>query len=99
MKEFSNINTGLPYIESEAYIESLLERQTAAAAEQAGAARWQTRRPLYYSFATLAVAASVLLAVLLPQRSKSPIDSFLASITDEEAALIAAWQIEDIPEY
>ena len=96
-KEFENIQTGMPYEESPLYVDTLVDRR-AQKAVQNPRDRRSFRRPLI-SFVVAAVAAAIVLAVILPSRiARSPIDSFLASISDEEAAMIVDWPLEDIPE-
>jgi hypothetical protein len=97
-KVFENIQTGMPYEESPLYVDTLVDR-CAQKAVQNPRDRRSFRRPLIYSFVVAAVAAAIVLAVILPSRiARSPIDSFLASISDEEAAMIVDWSVEDIPE-
>lgn len=97
-KEFENIQTGMPYEESPLYVDALVDKCAQKVAQNTRARR-SSRRPLIYSFVVAAVAAAIVLAVILPSRiARSPIDSFLASISDEEAAMIVDWPLEDIPE-
>ena len=106
MKEFENIQTGLPYKESPEYVEQLVQRCQDAALEEAKPAR-RTVRPWFYGVASVAVAAAIAVGIFLwtPKNaspdlalSSSPIDTFLASLSDEEAAMIVDWPIDDIPE-
>lgn len=106
MKEFENIQTGLPYKESPEYVEQLVKRCQEAALTQAKPAG-RIVRPWFYGLASVAVAAAIAVGVFLwPPRSSSPdlslssspIDTFLASLSDEEAAMIVDWPIDDIPE-
>jgi len=100
MKEFENINTNLPYKESESYVDALVERSKETARRHGQV----INRSLLFSLAGLAAAAAIVLAVVIPLRREtvqptgSPIEMFLASITDAEAAMIVDWPIEDIPE-
>ena len=98
MKEFDNIVTDLPYDESPEYVESLVER-CASAAGQTNPKPAKVVRPLFYAFAGVAAAAAIGLGVFLFTDKTSPMDSFLASLTDEEVTLIADWPLTDIPEY
>ena len=106
MKELENIRTDLPYEESPAYLEQLIGRCKNAALEAAKPQK-RTVRPWFYGAASLTAAAAVAIVVFLwTQRSSrpdlsltsSPIDTFLASLSDEEAAMIEDWPIDDIPE-
>lgn len=106
MKEFDSIPTGLPYQESPDYVEQLVMR-CKDAAKQAEKPAQRFVRPWIYAVAGLAAAAAVAVSVFLwPSSSPSdlsttagPIDTFLASLSDEEVDLIIDWSIDDIPEY
>lgn len=101
MKEFMDINTGLPYRESESTVDAIVEKCTENARRHS-LGGWRAGRPLIYSLAGVAAAAAIVLAMVIPsgrQAANSPIDSFLASITDAEAAMIVDLTIDDIPEY
>lgn len=101
MKELENINTSLPYKESESYVDALVERSKETARLH-GREERSLNRTLVYSLVGLAAAAAIVLAVVIPSGRKtvqpSPIEMFLASISDSEAAMIVDWPIEDIPE-
>lgn len=94
MKEFENIVTELPYKESQEYVENLVQRCAAKAA-----ATPKVVKPWFYGGAAVAAAAAVAVGVFLATPKTSPMDSFLASLSDEEAAMIVDWPITDIPEY
>ena len=96
MKEFENIVTELPYKESPEYVENLVERCSSMAQAKSDP---KVVSPWFYGFATAAAAAAIVLGVFLSTQKTSPMDSFLASLTDEEAAMIVDWPITDIPEY
>ena len=96
MKEFDNIVTELPYKESSQYFENLVERCEARARSKSAA---KVITPWFYGLATVAAAAAVAVGVFLFSQKTSPMDSFLASLSDEEAAMIADLPITDIPEY
>ena len=96
MKEFENIVTELPYKESPEYVENLVER-CASVAQAPSKAKLLT--PWFYGVTTFAAAAALALGVFLSTQKTSPMDSFLASLTDEEAAMIVDLPITDIPEY
>ena len=103
MKDLENINTNLPYKESESYVDALVERSKETARLH-GTEERSLNRTLVYSLVGLAAAAAIVLAVVIPfgkktvQPAGSPIEMFLASISDSEAAMIVDWPIEDIPE-
>ena len=99
MKEFDKIQTQMPYAETEAYVDELVERCGTLAKRQSDLVK-NNRRALYISLAGLAAAAAVVLAVVIPGRERhSPMDNFLASISDAEADMIMDIQLDDIPEY
>ena len=97
MKEFGNIVTDLPYKESPSYVENLVDNCVAIAA--ATETEQKIVRPWFFGLATVAAAAAVAIGVFLFSQKTSPMDSFLASLTDEEAAMIMDWPVTDIPEY
>lgn len=99
MKEFENIETSLPYKESPEYVENLVERCAETAAQSNPASAKVVVRPWFYAFAGVAAAAIIGLGVFLFKDRRSPMDSFLASLTDEEVTLIADLPLTDIPEY
>lgn len=104
MKEFGNMNTKLPYKESESYVDVLVQRSVETASLQ-GKVERKINRNLVYTLVGVAAAAAIVLAVVIPSGRKtvqpagSPIEMFLASISDSEAAMIVDWPIEEIPEY
>lgn len=103
MKEFGKINTELPYKESESYVDALVERCKETAMLH-GREERKLNRTLVYSLAGVAAVAAIVLAVVIPSVRKtalpaSPLEMFLMSISDFEAAMIEDWPIEDIPEY
>ena len=108
MKQFEEIGKSLPYTESEQYLDQLISRSAERAIKQAPSHTIVLRRLLY----SVAAAAIILLAIVgvtqfstkdTPQvaqtEQESPIDQFLDGITDEEAQMLAYYDIEDIPEY
>ncbi|MGN0189664.1 MAG: hypothetical protein ACI395_09140 [Candidatus Cryptobacteroides sp.] len=101
MKEFEDIRTSLPYAESREYVKGLVERCAENAVSTARKRKVSTRK-WTFTLGGIAAAAALMVLLAIPMRDISgngPIDSFLASITDEEAALIVDWQIDEIPEY
>ena len=103
MKEFDDIVTDLPYKESPGEVEQLVSRCKEAALAKAKPAGRIALRPWFYGVASVAVAAAVAIGIFLwPSRSSSlsssPIESFLASLSDDEAAMIVDWPVDDIPE-
>ena len=96
MTNYEDIRGALPYKESPAYIEGLVDRCRKGAVEAASVAPAPVIRPWMYGIAAALVAAIVTLAVTLAPR-KAPMDRFLAGISDEEASLIVSYDIEEIP--
>ena len=95
MKEFENIGTSLPYAEDKVYVDALVERcRNAASAASPRRAFLPWAMGIAASVAIAAVSAGLIL-----REPKSPMDSFLSGISDDEAAMIAYVQIEDIPEF
>ena len=99
MNAFDKNQTGLPYKESPEYVEQLIGRckETAMQAGQKSAQR--VVRPWFYAAVSLAAAAAIALGVFLSVRPSSPLDPFLASLTEEECAQLPDWTIDEIPEY
>ena len=97
MKEFDPVVTDLPYKESSEYVERLVGRCQAEALKQAEPAP-RVARPWLYGLAGAAAAAAIALGIFFSIHRTSPMDKFLASLSDEEAAMIVDWTIDDIPE-
>ena len=97
MKEFDPVVTDLPYKESSEYVERLVGRCQAEALKQAEPAP-RVARPWIYGLAGAAAAAAIALGIFFSIHRTSPMDKFLASLSDEEAAMIVDWTIDDIPE-
>ena len=97
MKEFDPVVTDLPYKESPEYVGQLVARCKAEALKQAEPAP-RTVRPWLYGLAGAAAAAAIALCVFFSIHRTSPMEKFLASLSDEEAAMIVDWTIDDIPE-
>lgn len=108
MKDLNNIK--MPYAESEQYLNQLIERATESAIRQQPKAQVRNLRSV------LAAAAAIALLIagagityhlhstsaepLMAQQTASPLDSFLDSLSDDEAELLAYYDIDDdIPEY
>ncbi len=87
----------LPYKENPAYIRDLVGRcrQTALRTNAAAPAR----RAWIWAVAAAAAILIAVIGITLSAPRKTPIERFLASITDEEAAMITDYNLEDIPEY
>ncbi len=100
MKEFDKTITGLPYVEGPGYVKELVERCSENASAQSGRAN-RFARPWIYAVSGIAAATLIVLALTFShgRSAMSPIDGFLASVTDSEVSMIDEWPVEDIPEY
>ena len=113
MKELDEIGKQLPYTESEEYLEQLMARATEEAiARNRHKANVHHMRVWIASAAAVALLlAGIGIAhysrtneqprpvATVVQTETSPIDEFLSTLTDEEAQLLAYYEIEEIPEY
>lgn len=99
---------GMPYRENGKYLDDLIGETTEKAIAQYATARrhWHTR------LKAAAAAAVVLLAVGLgiilfnvkdnqqvTMSGQGPLDEFLCTLSDDEAAQLTFYEIEEIPEY
>lgn len=98
MTDFENIGKTLPYNEQPDYVDALVERCSTRARQRRS---FRSFRPWMYGFAAAAAAAILLTAgiVLFQNANRSPMDRFLASLSDEDAELITELSLDDIPEY
>lgn len=97
----------MPYLENEEYIDTLIEQAAERAIHQANT----KRRPRLGI--TVASAAAVALLVIgigvtplfkgknvpVTTSDQGPLDEFLSTLSDEEAAQLLFYEIEEIPEY
>ena len=97
MTNFENIGKTLPYKENPAYVRDLVGRCRQRALGTSAAA--PARRAWIWAVAAAAAILIAVVGITLSAPRKTPIERFLASITDEEAAMIPYYNIEDIPEY
>ncbi|MBQ9892758.1 MAG: hypothetical protein IJM35_06335 [Bacteroidales bacterium] len=100
MKEFDKTITGLPYLEGPGYVKELVERCSENASAQSVRAN-RFARPWIYAVSGIAAAAVLVCALTfsLHRNALSPMDAFLASLTDTEVSMIDELPIEEIPEY
>lgn len=106
MKPFDDINTVLPYKETDEYVGNLVARCSTNAVRKAQASTKSERhlhRPWLYGAVSIA-AAAIAIAVFIwrPNHSSpslSPIDSFLSALSQEEIQMISDWSVDEIPEY
>ncbi len=110
MKDFETLGKRMPYAESDEYLSSLIERTTETAIQRARKPR-TTLRPAFRMAVAAAVAALlVFVGITLwnpmttaPQvaqaATESPVDDFLNNISDEDAQLLAYYEVEDIQNY
>ena len=115
MKEFENIAKRMPYAESEDYVQQLGGRATENDIAQARKPKAKTRPLHWMAAAAAITAlmalagityygqeqqtADALTAELTTDEDMGPIDEFLDNLTDEEAQLLAYYDIDEIPEY
>ena len=110
MKQFETIGKKMPYSEQEQYLDELISRSTETAIRQAPRRSTGIRRMRYSIAAALALLVAVGTTLLMTPSAPapataqsannlSPIDQFLSNISDEEAQMLAYYDIEDIPEY
>ena len=113
MKEFQNIGKRMPYNESGDYVRRLVSRATEQALSQRPTLA--RRLPLRTSWLAAAAVALMLIAAAgatyynkvqpaepqVAEQTDSPIDHFLDGLTDDEAQLLAYYEldIDEIPEY
>lgn len=108
MNEFDKIGQGMPYAENDDYLDNLISSATEKAIEKnrskGTVAKW--------TIASLAAASIALLVVVgvkmfnnpptkpvVAHENASPIDEFLDGLSDDDAQLLAYYEIEDVPEY
>ena len=99
---------GMPYRESEGYVNSLVNRTTEHAIRHQ-----RTNKHSRSRIIAVAAIAFVLLAgagityynyvstptQLVAKNQMSPIDEFFNSLTDEELQMLDDYEVEEIPEY
>ena len=105
---FNDIGKRMPYRESDEYLNDLIEKSTKKAIQHHSAARRNWRRRFM-----AASAAAVTLLILgigvalfngrdaqpVPMGDQGPLDEFLSTLSDEEAAQLPFYEMEEIPEY
>lgn len=111
MKDFENIGKRMPYAESDDYVSQLVERTTEKALRQQGRAKTISLRVRLLAAAVVLLLAGIGIAyynkvttplppkTLVAENTTGPIDDFLNSLSDEDAQLLAYYDIEEIPEY
>lgn len=111
MMLFDDIQKRMPYAESEDYLEQLIEKSTEQAILQAKKPKATVRmlRPLMSAAAVVVLLLAIGLtqfrsyeepvAEVQVEQDLGPIDEFLNHLTDDEAQLLAYYEIEDFPEY
>lgn len=110
---FNDIGKKMPYRESEEYLDNLIDQATEGAIGRQRAIKpstWRKRHPLM----TIASAAAVILLVIgiavtvldnqqstpaATLKADGPLDEFLNTLSDTEAAQLQYYEIEEIPEY
>ena len=104
---FNDIGKRMPYKEREEYLDVLIDKAT----ENAINHQSQTNRRSRLGMMLTSAAAVALLVIgigftLFKGQDKpatisdqGPLDEFLSSLSDEEAAQLSFYEIEEIPEY
>lgn len=95
MTNYEDIRGRMPYKENPAYIEGLIDRCREKALQTPVHAA-PVIRPWMYGIAAALAATIITLSVTLNANRKTPMERFLAGITDEEAEMIVNYDIEDI---
>ena len=109
MNELLNdIEKRLPYQENDEYLDSLIDSAT----EHAITHHAHSRSKWRVSIMAISAAAVTLLVIgsgislfngqasqPVPMNSQGPLDEFLNTLSDEEAAQLQYYEIEEIPEY
>ena len=113
MKDLEYTNRRLPYGESDEQVDQLVSAATAHAIEQSHrrATAWHQRHRLVWAAAAMVVILLGVGAALFYAEHKTavteldseayagPVDTFLSSLTDDEAMQVAYYEIDEIPEY
>jgi len=111
MKDFENIDRRKPFVETDLYVDQLVEKVTETAIRQNDKGRSShTRMRVIVASAAAVVLIFLIGAGLFHFRqespevaeasaTESPIDQFLGSISDEEAQMLSYYVVEEIPEY
>ena len=108
-EQLNDIGKRLPYQESEEYLNELIDAKTENAIRLQGRANTRKR----WRIMAASAAAVVLLLIgfgvslmhdpawqpIVAQSSDGPLDDFLNSLSNEEAAQLPYYEIEEIPEY
>jgi len=94
----------MPYLENEEYLDSLIEHATERAVHQAKIKRWPRLSIMLASAAAVALLAIGFALfngqnVPVTTSNQGPLDEFLSTLSDEEAAQLPYYEIEEIPEY
>lgn len=105
---FDNIGKRMPYQESGEYLDNLIDVSTEKAITQHVSAKKNRHRGL---MATSAAAVALLIigfgiaffngdnSQKVIMNDQGPLDEFLNTLSDEEAAQLSFYEMEEIPEY
>ena len=106
MEKFENIGKKMPYAESQEYLDNLIANVTETAIEKGNSGRTQR---ILWPAVSIAAAAAVLLFVFIgrnaekpepsiqiAQNTESPMDDFLAGISDEDLMQLTGYEMEEI---
>lgn len=106
---FNNIGKRLPYRESEDYLDALIDKATQHAILQNKKVKQPAWRLKWITSAAAVVLILIAIGVAVMQhesrntaatlQANGPLDEFLNTLSDEEAAQLQYYEIEEIPEY
>lgn len=103
---FNDIKKRMPYCESGEYLDNLIEASTQKAISQ----QVMTKRNRRWRLSAAAAVALLIVGIGITlfngrisqqvlMSDQGPLDEFLSSLSDEEAAQLTFYDIEEIPEY
>ncbi len=95
MTNYEDIRGRMPYKEPPAYIQGLIDRCKEEALRTPARAV-PVIRPWMYGIAAALAAALITLSITLNVNRGTPMERFLAGISDEEAEMLVNFDIEDI---
>lgn len=104
-----DIGKRLPYSESQQYLDDLINKATEQAIMHHAIRGQTSRKSMIIASAAAIVLLLIGIGVAVIQhestqqtvvlQSEGPLDEFLNTLTDEEAAQLQYYEIEEIPEY
>lgn len=105
-KEFDDIGKRMPYRENGEYLDNLIDAMTENAIHQSNTGSKSRMRMMIASAAAVALLVIGIGLTLFNGKNdpvttsdQGPLDEFLSTLSDEEAAQLSFYEIEEIPEY